>query len=241
MNILAFGAHPDDVEFKCGGTLSKYANRGDKITIAIATNGNIGSHRVSKEEIAKIRYEESKNAASHFGADLIWMNEDDEFLFDTEKTRLKFIDAVRQAKPDVIFTHPYHQDYNPDHDVTGYLSFIARINATIKLIETEHEPHSFVPPMFFYTPHGQAYGSYSPEYFVDITETFQNKLDSFKAHASQHGPWCRDAFGVEYEKLIIHEGQSLAAQCGTPGVEYVEAFMLCKTWPIKAEAHKLLP
>ena len=240
MRVLAFGAHPDDVEFRCGGTLKKYADRGDEIFIAIATNGNIGSFRMSKDEISQVRHKEAQNAADLLGATLIWMGVDDEFLFDTKETRLMFIDVVRQAKPDVIFAPPYYRDYNPDHDITGYLAFIARVNASIKLIETEHEAHTKVPPMFFAAPFGIS-STFTPEYFVDITNEAQFKMDMFLCHASQQGEWCKDAFGVNYAEIMDRENKALAATCGTPGVDSVEAFMLCKTWPIIAGAYKLLP
>lgn len=240
MRVLAFGAHPDDVEFRCAGTLKKYADRGDEITIAIATNGNIGSFRMSKEEIAEVRHKEAQNAADMLNAKLIWMNEDDEFLFDNKETRLKFIDAVRIARPDVIFAPPYFKDYNPDHDMTGYLAFIARINASIKLIETEYEPHDKVPAMFYVIPFGLN-NTYTPEYYVDITDTFEFKMNMFLCHESQQGAWCKDAFGVNYSEILERENKNFAAACGTPGVNYVEAFMLCKSWPIIADAHKLLP
>ena len=55
MNILAIGAHPDDVEFLCAGTLALYASEGHNIYIAVATNGNVGSPTLSKSEIGKIR------------------------------------------------------------------------------------------------------------------------------------------------------------------------------------------
>ena len=55
MNILAIGAHPDDVETCCGGTLAKYAKLGHKVFTATATNGNVGSATLPMEEIAKIR------------------------------------------------------------------------------------------------------------------------------------------------------------------------------------------
>lgn len=241
MRVLAFGAHPDDVEFRCAGTLAKYVKRGDEVFIAVATNGCIGSFRMSKEEIARTRHQEAQNAADFLGAKLLWLNEEDEFLFDTRETRLKFIEAVRIARPDVIFAPPYFQDYNPDHDVTGYLAFIARVNATIKLIETEHAPHSKVPPLFFATPFGVGRTGFVPDYFVDITETFETKMKMFLHHETQQGDWCRDAFGVDYSKMLEAENRAYAAQCGTPGVEFVEAFQLCKTWPIIAGAYKLLP
>lgn len=239
MNILAFGAHPDDIEFRCGGTLAKYHQQGHKVTVCIATNGNIGSFRMSKAEIAAVRKAESQNSCNLIGAELLWLNEDDEFLFDTEKTRLKFIEAVRIAKPDVIFAPPYYRDYNPDHDITGYLAFIARINATIALIQTEHPPIAKKAPIFFCTPMGA--NNFIPEYYVDITGTMETKKEMFLCHKSQQGDWCRDAFGVDYLELLVREGKFYAAQCGTPGVEYVEGFQLCKSWPIIAGAHTLLP
>lgn len=73
MNVLAICAHPDDAEILCGGTLAKYAARGDKITIAISTNGEVGSPTLSKPEISEIRRQEAKAAADLIGADLIWM------------------------------------------------------------------------------------------------------------------------------------------------------------------------
>src|SRR5690625_1599587 len=103
MHILAIGAHPDDVELQCGGTLAKYAQRGDHVTIAIATNGNVGSPTLSKDEIAAVRKAEAKRSAEVIGADLIWMDFPDEWLFNDPTTRLRFIDAIREARADVIF------------------------------------------------------------------------------------------------------------------------------------------
>ena len=56
MRVLAFGAHPDDIEFRMAGTLMKMKKRGDEIFMCIATNGNIGSYGKTKEEIAAIRH-----------------------------------------------------------------------------------------------------------------------------------------------------------------------------------------
>jgi len=54
MNVLAVGAHPDDIEILAGGTLAKYAKRGDHVFMMVATNGNVGSSKLSKEEIAAV-------------------------------------------------------------------------------------------------------------------------------------------------------------------------------------------
>ncbi len=240
MRVLAFGAHPDDIEFRMAGTLMKMKKRGDEIFMCVTTNGNIGSYRHTKEEIAAIRKQEAQNSADYIGATLIWLDEPDEFLFDNEATRLKFIDAVRQAKPDVIFAPLPWGDYNQDHDITGYMAFEARVLATVKAIETEHEIIDHIPPLFYCQPSGLS-KDFKPQYFVDITEEMDDRMKMFKCHDSQQGDWCKDAFGVSYCDMSEADARYYASCCGTPNVEYVEAFQLCERWPIIAGAHKLLP
>src|SRR5262245_51661138 len=105
MRVLAVGAHPDDIEFLCAGTLAKYAQRGDKVTMAISTNGEVGSSTLSNDEIAKVREQEARASAAIIGAELVWLGYRDEFLYDNEETRLRYIDLVRECRPDVIITH----------------------------------------------------------------------------------------------------------------------------------------
>ena len=241
MRVLAFGAHPDDIEFRMAGTLMKMKQRGDEIFMCIATNGNIGSYQHTKEETAAMRHKEAQNSADYIGATLLWLYEPDEFLFDNEATRLKFIEAVRIARPDVILAPPAGlRDYNQDHDTTGYLAFQARVLATVKAIKTEHDVIDHIPPLFYCTPMGHC-SEYRPQYFVDITDTYEDKVKMFKCHDSQQGDWCRDAFGVSYNDILESECNYYAAVCGTPNVTKVEAFELCDRWPIIAGAHKFLP
>ena len=240
MRVLAFGAHPDDIEFRMAGTLTKMKQRGDDIFMCVATNGEIGSYQHTKAEIAGIRRKEAQASADLIGAELIWMGERDEFLFDTEETRLKFIEVIRHSRPDIMFAPPPFMDYNQDHDITGYLAFMARILSTVKLIETESPVTDHLPPLFYCTPHGYS-DQFKPEYFVDITDTFDQKMKMFLCHASQQGSWCKDAFGADYAEALEAECRYWAYVCGTPGVTFVEAFSLCKKWPAIAGAHKLLP
>ena len=153
---------------------------------------------------------------------------------------MKFIEAVRIARPDVILAPPPYVDYNQDHDITGYMAFEARVLASVKLIETASPNTDKVPPMFYCTPHGLS-DKYHPQYFVDITDTFADKVKMFHCHATQQGEWCKDAFGVNYADALERENRYFASACGTPGVEYVEAYSLCTNWPVIAGAHKLLP
>ena len=67
MRVLAIGAHPDDLEILAGGTLALYARAGHDVTMAVATNGNVGSPTLGRHEIAEIRHAEAQRSASVFG------------------------------------------------------------------------------------------------------------------------------------------------------------------------------
>ncbi|RPI99153.1 MAG: PIG-L family deacetylase, partial [Chloroflexi bacterium] len=71
--VLAVGAHPDDLEILCGGTLARYARQGDHVTMAIATDGSAGHMLIPPEELAGIRRAEAQAAAALIGADLHWL------------------------------------------------------------------------------------------------------------------------------------------------------------------------
>ena len=242
MRVLAFGAHPDDIEEHVAGTLAKYAARGDEVFMCVATDGQIGSYKHTREEIAKIRRQEAQNSADVIGAHLIWLGYEDEMIFDDRETRMAFIEAVRLARPDIIFAPPKGmRDYNQDHDITGYLAFEARILATVKLMETEHPVIDHIPPLFYETAWGGMANATNPQYFVDITKEMDTKMKMFKCHKSQEDDWGGDAFGTKYSDNVLREGSFYGSACGTPGCTYAEAFTLCTDWPIIADAYKLLP
>ena len=103
MNILAFCAHPDDIELNVGGTLLKYKKQGHKIFIALTTSGNTGSNIMTDvEEIGRVREAEMMKSAALFGAEVRFLRNDDERLLDTNETRTQVLDAMRWADPDVI-------------------------------------------------------------------------------------------------------------------------------------------
>ena len=148
MNVLFVGAHPDDIETYCGGTAARYAQQGDKIFFCVATSGNIGSSTLSKDEIAAVRRQEAANGAKVVGAELIWLNFDDEFLLDSVESRHAFIEAFRIAQPDVVFCH-WREDYNPDHSISGMLVDECVMMASIPNIKTASKPTCKTPHVYF--------------------------------------------------------------------------------------------
>jgi len=225
MNILFFGAHPDDLEVLCGGTIASYTAAGHEVWMAVATNGNVGSPTLSKSEIAAQRKVEATAASQKLGAaGLIWMDEEDEFLFDDLRTRMKFVDAVRQAKAEIIVTHN-PQDYHPDHIACSKLATDARILSGVRLIESGHDPVGEVPDLYYMD--SVAGINFVPQYYVDITEQFEMKMEALRSHKSQNA-WMRSLFNQELLDIARVQSAFRGLQVGRP---FAEAFTQPSSWP----------
>ena len=189
MNILAFAAHPDDVEEMCFGTLMKYHAQGDQIYIVLSTSGNIGSNwHDSREELAAIREKEQLEAAKPLDAKVKFLRFDDEGLQDTAETRKAFLNAIRWANPDVIFTHN-PKDTSTDHAMTSKLITEVLLVVGGKLVPTEEPPITKVPSVFFWDiPAGF---KFDPQIFVDITDVMEEKIAAIvhfiRGHREQSG------------------------------------------------------
>jgi LmbE family N-acetylglucosaminyl deacetylase len=234
MRILAVGAHPDDIEFMCAGTLAKFTMRGDQVIIAVATNGEVGSMTLSKEEIARIRRKEAENSAAVIGAEFIWMNIPDEFLFDNESTRLKFIEMIRKAHPDIIITHWPEDPYHPDHSNTGKIVNDVCLMVTVPNIETESPPCKKIP--YLYYADAQAGVNFIPEEYVDITDTFEIKKKMLSMHKSQE-QWLIDQYNISPLEFMEIISKFRGIQCGC---RYAEGFRKANAWP-RIICRRLLP
>lgn len=224
MNILAIGAHPDDVETSCGGTLAKYAKQGHKVFTATATNGNIGSATLPMEEIARIRKEEARRAAAHIGAEYICLDYDDEMFYEDKQARINFINLVRYCKADVILTHSPH-DYNPDHELTSKIINDIAVMIPIAKIKTKAKPYDKIPVIAYFEPvHGLGF---IPTEYVDISDVIDIKRAMCYEHKSQI-QWMsdnyKDAVGdKDFLEATMIQSRYRGIQCG---VEYAEGFRL---------------
>ncbi|TXI85589.1 MAG: PIG-L family deacetylase [Cupriavidus sp.] len=234
MNILFFGAHPDDLEILCGGTIAACVAQGHRVTMAVATNGNVGSPTHDREEIASIRRREAEAAAGVLGAaELIWLDEDDEFLFDDKPTRLKFVDAIRRARAEVIVTHN-PEDYHPDHNACSKLAADSRILSAVRLVETAHPSLDRVPELYYMD--SAAGINFQPQFYSDITAFFEVKRKALLAHDSQNA-WLRAIYGHELTDIMQTQSAFRGLQAG---VKYAEAFTQPSYWPKAAEAMSFL-
>lgn len=120
LNIVMVGAHPDDCEIFGGGMAIKYRSLGHDVTFISVANGNAGHHELSREEIQKRRYEETRQAAKILDVHYEVMDIDDGSIEPTVVNREKLISILRKYQPDLILTHR-PDDYHPDHRYTSQL------------------------------------------------------------------------------------------------------------------------
>ncbi len=223
MNILAVGAHPDDIETYCGGTLAKYAALGNKVFMAIATDGCCGSGELSREESAKLREKESRNSAAVIGAELIWMGFEDAMLFDTREVRLRFLDMQRYCKADVVLTHN-PVCYSADHEATcRIMRAVDNLVPNVNVV-TKHK-HDKLAMMYHWER--QSGMGFIPTHYVDITEYMDQKIEMMACHKSQV-----DWMDINYKQTfegednffegIVVQSRYRGLQCG---VKYAEGFV----------------
>src|SRR5438105_1024516 len=148
MRILAIGAHPDDVEILCAGTLARGRARGDEIVICVATNGDVGSMDTPPPQVAAIREAEARASAAKIEAELIWLGYPDEFLYPDHETRMRFIEMIRAARPDLILTHAPN-DYHQDHRTVSELVFVSSFIAAVPHVQTPSNRHAQISPIYY--------------------------------------------------------------------------------------------
>lgn len=230
MRILAVGAHPDDLDILCAGTLAKLAKRGDEIFMGILTDGSRGHFRIPPVELAEIRKSEATESSKVIGAELIWLGMPDACLFDDERTRLEVIDMMRIAKPDLIMIHSPN-DYHPDHRMASKLVSDATYIATVPHIKTEHPHYGGVAPIYYMDT--LAGVDFQPEVYVDITDTIDKKKEMMSKHQSQV-QWLKEHDNIDILEFIDITAKFRGLQCGAM---YAEGFRLRRGWPRIPKEH----
>jgi LmbE family N-acetylglucosaminyl deacetylase len=208
--VLAVGAHPDDLEILCGGTLAKYANQGVQVVMAIATDGSAGHMVIPPQELQEIRHREAEKSAAIVGAELHWLGYIDELIFEDLPTRLRFVDLIRTARPDLILTHD-PQDYHPDHRVVSRLMFDASFLSSLPNVKTQFPAHAGVQSLYYFDVLG-GHG-FIPSEFVDVSGTFETKQRMLSCHESQL-TWLKDHDGINALDFIEIMARSRGLQCG---------------------------
>jgi len=180
LDILAFGAHPDDVELGCGATVAKEVSLGKKVGIIDLTRGELGTRGS-----ADLRDEEAANAATILG---VAVRENvrfaDGFFTNDKKHQLEIIKMIRKYKPDIVLCNAI-DDRHIDHPKGSKLVSDACFLSGLLKIETELDgevQEKWRPKQVY---HYIQWKNIEPDFVIDVTGFIDKKIDSVKAYSSQ--------------------------------------------------------
>jgi LmbE family N-acetylglucosaminyl deacetylase len=198
MKVLAFGAHPDDIEVGMGGTIARYSKNKYDVLMVIATIPN-------KREV---RRKEAEKAAEILGAKLIILDIDpDKMIFSRELVR-RFDEVIREHSPEIVYTHWNHDSHQDHVAVANAVIASTRKNNCSLYMYEQTIPGGIVP-----------YG-FRTQSFVDISEIIDTKINSILTHKSQvviNNEWW--LYGVKGRAM--YRGYQI-------NVNYAEAFEVVK-------------
>jgi len=222
VDILAFGAHPDDVELAAGGTLIKSVQQGKKVAIVDLTQGELGSRGT-----IQTRYEEAANAAKIMGVDYRENLElADGFFEVVEESLLKLVTAIRKYQPEIVFANA-PSDRHPDHgrgsDLISRACFLSGLLKIETKSEGEKQLHWRPKVVYHYIQDRYL----TPNFIVDVSEQREQKFKAILAYKTQFfqedmkgpkTPISGQDFLDALEARLIQYGRDI-------GVKYGEGFI----------------
>jgi bacillithiol biosynthesis deacetylase BshB1 len=180
LDIIAFGVHPDDVELSCAGVLIAEKKNGKKTGIIDLTQGELGTRGT-----AETRMQESINAATILGVDIREnLGMSDGFFQHDEVNQRKIITALRTYRPEIIFCNA-PSDRHPDHGRSARLVSDAAFLSGLKKIETGNngiQQEAWRPKYVFHYIQDRFL---QPDFVIDITDVFEQKLEAIKSYTTQ--------------------------------------------------------
>ena len=221
LDILAFGAHPDDVELGCSGTIAKEVSLGKKVGIIDLTRGELGT-RGSVE----IRNSESAKASEILGV-VVRENLDmrDGFFVNNEAHQLKVIEMIRKYQPEIVLCNAItdrHIDHGKGSKLVSDACFLSGLRK-IKTVCDGVEQEAWRPKLVY---HYIQWQNIEPDFVVDISEFMDKKMDSVLAYGSQfYDPNSKEPVSPITSKNFLDSVKYRAQDLGRlVGVEYAEGF-----------------
>ena len=184
LRIVAFGAHPDDCEFKLGGTAAKWAALGHHVKLVSVTNGDIGHWRMAGGPLAKRRTAEVQEAAKRLGVTAEVLDIHDGELMPTLENRKMITRLIREWKADIVFSHRPN-DYHPDHRYTGVLVQDSGYMVAVPFFCPDTPALKRNPVFLYYSDGFQKPNPFTADIAVSIDDTIEKKLDAADALVSQ--------------------------------------------------------
>lgn len=205
VKVLAMGAHPDDMELEAGGTLAKFAQKGYEVTLLVLTSGGYTDMKGTDYSDNQLQ-KEAKIASEILGVkDIIFFEYETTKLPNTGDIVSRVDSVVDKLKPDIFISHhPFdsHQDHKAAADIMFAVSRQGRVKNVLSGSTLPYRPNVF---------------AFRPQFFVDISQTLEIKLNAIRAYKSQY-----DKFGSE---VLINRVKAMATTHGwATGYDYAEAF-----------------
>jgi LmbE family N-acetylglucosaminyl deacetylase len=190
LKVVCVGAHPDDSETGCGGTLAKFVAEGHDVTIVYLTRGEAGLKNSDSHTASRVRTAEALRACELLGARAVFANQIDGQT-STEKERVRqFTALLKSLEPDIVFTH-WPLDTHRDHRNAAQLTYEAW-----RLLGESFTLAYYEVMTGIQTHH------FEPNCFIDISSTSKQKRSAVYAHVCQNP----DRFYPHHEKLERERG-----------------------------------
>lgn len=180
LRIICFGAHPDDAEYKSGGSAALWAKQGHHVKLVSVTNGDIGHWQMAGGPLAKRRTAESAKVAEGLGVTSQVLDIHDGELIPSLENRRIITRLIRDWNADIVIAHrPW--DYHPDHRYTGVLVQDAAFMVTVPFFCPD-TPHLTKNPVFLYSSDRfQKPYPFVPDIAIAIDDVFEQKVDALMA------------------------------------------------------------
>jgi len=188
LRVIVFGAHPDDCDFKVGGTSLLYSRKGHRVKFVSVTNGDTGHFSIGGGPLAKRRYKEALASAKIAGVEYEVLDIHNGSLEPNLENRLKIIRIIREFEPDLVITHRPN-DYHPDHRYTSQLVQDSAYSVTIPNV-LALTPHMMRNPVVAYMSDDfrKPY-PFKADVAVAIDSVLADKMRMLDCHESQTYEW----------------------------------------------------
>lgn len=230
VDILAIGAHPDDVELGCGGTLAKLIAEGKKVAIIDLTQGELGTRGTNETraveaanavEILKVSAREN-------------LKMEDGFLNNSKEYQLRIVKMIRKYQPDILLANAI-DDRHPDHAKAAKLASDACFLSGLRKIETEIDGQSqevWRPRLVL---HYIQWKNVTPDFVVDISDYLDTKIEVCMAYKTQfYDPTSNEPMTPIATKDFLESLTYRAQDLGRlSGVAYAEGFTCEKLIAVK--------
>ena len=217
--MLVVSAHAGDFVWRAGGAIASHVLRGGRAVVVCLSYGERGESASqwlqgkSLEEIKAIRAEEAKAAADALGAEILFLDQGDYPLRETDEAIAALVKVMRDVQPDVVLTHPLEDPYNGDHPAAARMTLEARVQAQAIGVPIDgrvptKEEIIGAPPVFFFEPHQPEMSNFKPQVLLDVTPGWERKQAAMETLPAQKHMW------EYYTQLAIRRGVQLKRNAG---------------------------